>query len=412
MGPVEYAAGCILSNKIEVGLSELAPEALLAGYQRGLGEVATLVGVPRREVDRLLSEADAERIGQRLMVSQANALSAWRLHAGPFGFMDVITALTVDGRSPDVALCIDRLAQKVRQDPALSQPLAELARDMGAYTDLVHATRDRLEQGEWLATALRRRQLQRVGFGSAALVLLVGLTTTVVTLRLAREDARARVEGASDCAAADIPTSELGWADEETLASRDRKIAACEEERRRVETERRRIEEEESKAREAREKIERRLGACKELADAIAAGALTEPARATAGDAASLFARVAEKKLTPSDYGPTDPTIPCSDTMHGARLQAALEKALLAEPAVWARHPQPSPFLAKTLVASRASLPDNALIGLADNAERTSKQGLARGEPDVIARAKRLCEIADSLGVSGHSGCAAVKNLR
>lgn len=412
MGSVEYAAGCILSNKIEAGLSELAPDALLSGYQRGLGEVATLVGVPRREVDRLLPEADAERIGQQLLVSQQNALRAWRLHAGPFGFMDVITALTVDGRSPDIALCIDRLAQKVRQDPALSLPLAELARDTGAYTDLVHATRDRLEQGEWLATALRRRQLQRVVFGSAALLLLVGLTTSFVALRIARENARARVDGASDCAAADIPTSSLGWADEATVATRDRKVAACEEERRRTEEERRRAAEEERKAQEAREKIERRLGSCKELADAVAAGALTEPARATAGDAAALFGRVAEKKLTPSDYGPADPTIPCADTMHGARLQAALEKALIAEPTLWARHPEPSPFLAKALVASRASLPDNALIGLADNAERTSKSGLARGEREVIARAKRLCALADSLGVSGHSGCAAVKNLR
>lgn len=412
MGPVEYAAGCILSNKIEVGLTELAPDALLAGYQRGLGEVATLVGVPRREVDRLLPEADVERIGQQLMVSQQNALRAWRLHAGPFGFMDVITALTVDGRSPDVALCIQRLAQKVRQDPALSHPLSELARDMGAYTDLVHATRDRLEQGEWLATALRRRQLERVVFGSVALLLLVGLTTTFVALRIARENARARVEGAADCAAADIPPSALGWADDETLAFRERKIASCEEERRRAEEERRRIEAEERQAREAREKIERRLGACKELADAVAAGALTDPARVTAGDAAPLLGRVAVKKLTTADYGPTDPVVPCSDTMHGARLQAALEKELLAQPALWARHPEPSPFLEKALVASRASLPDNALIGLADNAERTSKAGLARGEPEVIARAKRLCALADSLGVSGHSGCAAVKNLR
>jgi hypothetical protein len=229
--------------------------------------------------------------------------------------------------------------------------------------------------------------------------LLVGLTTSFVALRIARENARARVDGASDCAAADIPTSSLGWADEATVATRDRKVAACEEERRRTEEERRRAAEEERKAQEAREKLERRLGSCKELADAVAAGALTEPARATAGDAAALFGRVAEKKLTPSDYGPADPTIPCADTMHGARLQAAL-------------HPEPSPFLAKALVASRASLPDNALIGLADNAERTSKSGLARGEREVIARAKRLCALADSLGVSGHSGCAAVKNLR
>jgi hypothetical protein len=411
MGPVDYAAGCILSNKIEAGLNELAPEALLAGYQRGLGEVAALVGVPRREVDRLLPEADVERIGQRLLISQENALRAWRLHAGPFGFMDVITALTVDGRSPDVALCLDRLAQKVRQDPALALPLSELARDMAAYTDLVSATQSHLEEGEWLARALRRRQLQRVVFGSIALLLLVGLTSSVVWLRIAREDARARVLAATDCSAADIPTSELGWAEDETLAARDRKIATCEEERRRAEEERLKVEEEERRAREAREKIERRLAQCKELADAVTAGALTETARATAGDAAPLFGRVAEKKLTALDYGPLDPTIPCSDTMHGARLQAALEQALLREPALWARHPEPSPFLAKALVAARPALPETALIGLADNTERTSKSGLARGERDVIARAKRLCALADSLGVSGHSGCSAVKNL-
>lgn len=411
MGPIEYAAGCILANRIQNGLEELAPDALLAGYQRGISDVAKLVGVSRGDVEPMLPMAEAERVGQRLLLSQQNALAAWKLHAGPFGFIDVITALTVDGRRPDIGLCIERLAQKVRHDTALSLPLLELARDMTDYVDLVASTRAQLEEGAWLERTLRKRQMKRIGFASIAVLSLIALTTSVVVLRLNRDDAEALVANAADCEAGRLTDEELRWGTEETLKARDDKRAACAE---REAAEKKQAEEraaQEEKERAAAEVIAKRSAACKLLGDEAAAGSLSEAALGTAAAHGELVKRIAAKKLVAADYGPEDPSFPCTDTKDGERLEAAFKTALLADPAVWARHPNPSAYLGKVLVAAKSSLPNLALIGLADNAERTSKAGLSRGEKDTIARAKRICALAKSLEVSSHAGCSAIENL-
>jgi hypothetical protein len=411
MGPVEYAASCILSNRILTGLEELAPDGLLAGYQRGVSEVATLAGVPRVDVESSLPMAAAQSVGQRLLISQANAIVAWKLHAGPFGFMDVITALTVDGRRPDISACIERLAQKVRQDKGLSLPLSELARDMLAYTELVADTRAKLEGGEWLETALRRRQQKRIVFASLAVLTLLIATTSVVFVRVKRDSAQALIERTDECLIKDLAEADSSWATAAALELRDQKRTACEQ-RQRLEAEQRLAEEARlRKEREAREVVEKRKAACKALVEAVNANKLDGATLLTAAESAELMKRLAAKKLASTDFGPDDPRLPCADTEDGARISSSLEATLLVDPTLWARHPSPSPFLEKALLAARPRLPETALIGLADNAERTAKSGLSRGEPDTIARAKKLCALAKSLGVPGHSGCSAVSKL-
>ena len=411
MGPIEYAAGCILANRIQNGLEELAPDALLSGYQRGITDVAALVGVSRTEVEPLLPMAEAERVGQRLLTSQKSALAAWKLHAGPFGFIDVITALTVDGRRPDIGLCIERLAQKVRHDKALSVPLMELARDMTGYVELVAKTRAQLEDGTWLETTLRRRQLKRTVFASLAVLSLIALTTSVVVIRLNRDDATALVAKASDCDAGRLTDQTLRWATEETLSARDNKRTACAE---REAAEKKEAEERAAaleKERVATELIAKRTAACKLLGEETASGTLSDASVEVATTHADLVKRIAARKLIASDYGPEDPAFPCADTKDGESIEAAFKNALLAEPAVWARHPNPSAYLGKVLVEVKDKLPNLALIGLADNAERTAKSALSRGEKDTIVRAKKICALAKLLGVSGHSGCSGIENL-
>ena len=105
-GPLSFAASCISGNKIQKGLEELEPSGLADAFDRGVGEVAKLVGVPKAEVDRVLPLEEVAAVQERLRHSHGLAIEAWRLHAGQFGFFDAVTALTVDGRPVEIGLCL------------------------------------------------------------------------------------------------------------------------------------------------------------------------------------------------------------------------------------------------------------------------------------------------------------------
>lgn len=407
-----------MGNKIQAGLEELTPENLVGGYHRGVAEVASLAGVEGAEVERILPLDRLAQLEARLRASQPRAAAAWTMHSGQFGFLDVITALTVDGRQLDIGLCLERIAGKLRQDRHLSEPLLALSVDVAELAALVEETRALLEDRGWIAAALRRRQLRRMAAVVLAMLTLVSITSSVVIIRLKRDRVRDRILAATPCAAETFSEGELSWASAELRKTVDEKVSTCkreraeEEERRRVEAAR--VAEEQ---RVAAQKAERVAG-CKALADEVLAaqksaspGELSEKSRAVAKDAAPLLGRVAKKALEPADVGPADVTLPCADTGDQARLGEAYGVALMVDPLLWARRSDPSPLAQRLLVAHKADLPEKALIGLADQAERTSKQGLARGEPETITKAKRLCKLAKDLGVALHTGCAALEKL-
>lgn len=417
-GPIDFAASSIMGNKIQAGLEELTPDNLVGGYQRGVGDVAALAGVDRAEVERLLPLERLAQIEARLRTSQPRAVAAWTMHAGQFGFLDVITALTVDGRQLDIGLCLSRIAGKLRHDRHLAEPLEALGADVAELAALVEETRGLLSDRGWISAALRRRQLRRTAAVVLAMLSLASITSSIVIIRLKRDRVRDRIEAAAPCAAEAIGEGELSWASAELRKKVDDKVATCrreraeEEARARAEAERL-AEEQRVAARKAE-----RLAGCKALADEVLAtqkaatpGELGDRSRAVAGDAAPLLGRVAKRALEPADVGPTDAALPCSDTPDHARLSDAYAAALTADPLLWARRSDPSPLAERLLVAHKAELPEKALIGLADQAERLSKQGLARGEPETIAKAKRLCRLAKSLDVALHQGCAALEKL-
>ncbi len=101
IGPIQYAASLVSSNKVRQGIDELAPEPLLAAVNRGVADLASLVGVPRGDIEISLPMAEFGQVAARLGASQPRAIAAWQIHAGPTGFLDIITALTVDGQSRD-----------------------------------------------------------------------------------------------------------------------------------------------------------------------------------------------------------------------------------------------------------------------------------------------------------------------
>jgi hypothetical protein len=410
-GPLQFAASCITGNKILKGLEELDPTGLREAYDRGVGDVASLVGVPKTEVLRVLPSAEVDAICERLRFSHARALEAWRHHAGEFGFFDAVTALTVDGRPVEIGEALARIAGKVRADKPLSEPLDALAVDVTAWHDLVLRSRHVLEDRGWLAAAYRRRMILRVALFAIPLVALVAFTVAVVTVRLRRDAVDALLLADDACAAETIPPEKLEWASEDQTHVIGTKKRACEERRK---EERRTQEEEErklAKEREARALREAREGACAALAEEVEKGALTDATKATRDGSDELLGRIAKKTLEPADLGPTDPKLPCGDTAAKTRLEAAYAAALLGDVSVWTQRSDPGTYARAALVAKKADIPANAVIGLADNAERTAKSGLTGGDPNTIARAKRLCALAKDLGTPGRGGCNAVEAL-
>ncbi len=406
MGPVEYAGSCIVANKIETGLVELGPEGLSDAYRRGIADVARLVGVTSSEVEAILPAQEVGSALDRLRSSHPRALQAWRSHAGPFGFLDVVTALTVDGRRPEIGIALERVAGKVRHDRELSAPLEALAVDITAWEDLVVRSRHILEDRGWLAAALRRRVIKRTAFGLFALTLLISITASIVWVRIQKDRVRALVERTSPCEAENIQSAELSWASQEQKDLLGQKAETCKQEREAARVAAEREAEQRAQLEREQARVAAQKRACEDLASAVEKGELGEPEKATAGAAAALWQRVAKKALADADAGPTDPTFPCADDAAvKKRLEAAFTSALLIDPLLWARRADPSPHVIGVLTARKAELPDKGLIGLADNAERSAKAGLSRGDKAQIATARRRCALATALGVAGHAGC-------
>lgn len=410
-GPLSFAASCISGNQIQKGLEELDPSGLADAYQRGIAEVARMVGVPKTEVDRVLPIEEAAAILERLRFSHGRALEAWRLHAGQFGFLDVVTALTIDGRPLEIGLCLERVAGKVRADRPLSEPLEALALDITNWHDIVNRSRHVLEDRGWLAAAYRRRVILRVVLFAIPLVALIAFTVGVVTIRLKRDAVAGLLAGEDPCSAESIPEAALGWATAEQRTELAKKKSACAErrqaERHQKEEEQKRLE----KERQARAAREAREQACASLADEVEKDSLSETTRPLRGDKDELLSRVAKKALLPEDLGPNDPEFPCGDTPAKKRLEAAYAAALLGDVSVWTQRGDPGKYAHAALVTKKAEIPTNALLGLADNAERTAKSGLTGGDPTTIARAKRLCALAKDLGTPGRGSCNAVEGL-
>ncbi len=411
VGPLHYAATCVTGNQIGKGLQELGPDGLGEAYHRGVAEVAKLVGVPKPEVDRVLPIAEATALLERLRTSQASALSAWTMHAGQFGFLDVMTALTVDGRPAEIGLCLERVAGKVRADKALSVPLDSLAADVTAWSDLVVRTRHVLEDRGWLHDAYRRRVILRVVLLAIPLAGLIAFTVGVVVLRLRRDAVDALLAAEDPCALEGTGEEAFRHASDAQRARRAEKLAVCADRREKEAQAQRDAEALAAEERDRAQARARREGACAALAAELEAGELTDASKTVRGDLDELLGRMARKALDPDDIAHDALPFPCGDTPAKARVEAAYGAALLGDVSVWTQRGKPGKVARAALLARKADVPQNALLGLADNAERTAKAGLTGGDPEKIDRAKVLCALARELGIPGRGSCAAIESL-
>lgn len=413
MGPLSFAAGSIMQNRVAEGLGELTSDNLFGGVVRGIAEVARRAGASEEAVRDLIPVAALERAARQVDDDQRQATKAWHLHAGHVGgLLAGIAELTVDGRTPDVGLCLERLAKKLAHDDELAGPLSRLAKQVMRYQDLVEAASDALAEGGALERAYRRRQRRQILRWVGGLVLLAVMMGGVGRWQVARSRVARAVADPDPCAVLELAERDRRLAPQSLLdQARDNQVR-CEERRMAAVREREEAEREEAERLATERAREARLAACEALAGRVERGALAPDDREIAGESFAWLERVAARALSPEDLGPDDPPpLPCGDTPAHARLTALLAKALLHDPARWVAAPAPSPTLRRVLLEHRAEIEDRHKILLAERAERLAKEAVTAGLPEGIASAAARCDLARGLGIGGGVSCDAAARL-
>lgn len=413
LGPVHFAGQCILQKRVEQGLGELTVENLRGGLGRGVLQAAQLVGVGTKEIEGLLPHRDLEAILQRIAVSQPAVMAAWKMYAGGLGgLLTGVADLTVDGRAPDTALAVQRLAKKVTRDKPLSDPLAKLADDLFDWQDALHRCVELLNDTTALEQAYHRRRVRRTAFAVGLVALAVGALTGVVWMRVARAKVLAVIEKPDPCAAMDLTDGDLDRVSSDLRAramdSRARCEAARAAEAKRIEEEKAR-EEREREAKKAQEALEK---SCDALATHVESGALTPEDEALAKDAAPLLRRVAKGALDPSDYGPAEPALPCKGTKAEPRIASALTKAVLAKPWNLPKVEAPSKAVRDAIAGGAADLPPKLKAMMGTRAADAAKKAIATGKPDQIAHAIACCDVAKAMGTEPAGQCDGARSLR
>jgi hypothetical protein len=412
LGPVHYAGQCILARRAEEGLKELSVDNLRGGVARGILQAAQRVGVPASEIQRLLPMAELDQIMLRIAASQPKVLEAWRLYAGGLGgLLTGVADLTVDGRAPDTALCVQRLAKKVQRDRPFSEPLEALANDLFDWQDALHRCVDLLNDTTALEKAYRRRRSKRIA-GIAAGSLVVALLLSIAAWRqVVRSRVVAVLEKPDVCAVMDLSESDIDRVSSDLRERARASRAKCEAERA---AEQKRKEDEEARLqREAAEKKakEEQEARCDALAEHVAAGKLEEEDAVLAKEAAGLLGRVAKGALELGDYGPAEPPLPCKGTKAEAALSAAFRKAVLAKPWNIPKVESPSAAVREAIAQGSSELPPKLKMMTGKGAADAAQKAITSGKPEHIARAIAMCETAKVMGTAPAGPCEGVKSL-
>jgi hypothetical protein len=412
LGPVHYAGQLILARKVEEGLRELTPDNLGGGVARGVQQAAALAGVLPSDIEHLLPMAELNGMLGRIAASQPRVMQAWKLHAGGLGgLLDGVADLTIDGRAPDTALSIQRLAWKVQRDKPLAQPLKQLADDMADWQEALHRCVDVLNDTKALQRAYEMRRLRKIALigGGAGLIALLIVSIVVVAVRRAR--IAGVIEQPDPCAVMDLTEADLDRVSDELRERARESRAKCEAARaaeaKRIEDERLR-EERERAAKKAQEELEAR---CDALAASLAAGKLSPEDEALAKDAAPLLGRVAKGVLDVADLGPAEPVLPCKDTKAEAKVKAAFRKAALAKPWNLPKAESPSAAVREAMAEGAADLPEKVKLMMSMRAGDASKRAIASGKAEQATTALALCEAAKAVGTEPAGPCDAVKSV-
>ncbi|WP_437972350.1 hypothetical protein WMF04_25015 [Sorangium sp. So ce260] len=414
MGPLHHAGACIQASRVPEGLQALAPEGLLGGFQRGVEQAAKLAGVRKEDVERLLPMDDVREAMERLGDSQTEAVVAWDVYAGRIGgLLEGVAEVTNHGRAPDVSLCLERLANKVRRDPPFAEPLQVLADDIGYWQAMIGRCRKLLDEsgGGALAKAYRRRQIRKLASIAVSALVIVAALSVIVRVQTARGRVDALLARPEVCAVREIASDDLGRATSEQQRRVAERLSQCAEVEAREAREREERARAEEKAREEQRRRAERDEKCAALAVRFKAGAFSEEDGKLAGVSNDLLRRIAQRRLLAADVGPTGPALPCDGARGGDELRAAFADALIASIWTWVPAADPGPKLGEVLVPRRAELPPRARTMLSSRTVHESRRAIVSGDPAALGRASRLCALTATLEIASGAGCAALERL-
>jgi hypothetical protein len=413
LGPVNYAGSLIVASRVPEGLKELSPESLHGGLKRGIEETAKLAGMRPQEVEAMLPAYEIRVAVTSLTLTQKAAADAWNTHAGQIGgLLQGVADLTVDGRVPDVPLCLERLAQKVSRDKAFAEPLRALSGDIARWQEVVAHCRRILDDGGALARAYRKRRLRTIAMGVALGLAISAVAFVIIRIRTAhaRVEARLTAAKADPCALMALSESEIsgGTADQRRRVGEGRtecEARRAQEVRAREERERR-----EAAERSEREKRKKHEAACTLLAAHVQSGELTAADETIAGPASELLGRISKNTLQPTDLGPDDPKLPCADAPEAQKkLKKAFATAVLSSQ--WIGVERFSTEVETALATHAAALRDAQRQIFGRRADATAKRAILSGNAELLANAKRLCRLADKLDAPGRAFCPAALAL-
>ncbi len=413
-GPVSFAGQALLAARVREGLAELCIESLMGSVQRGIAEVASATGLAPGDIGRLLPLAQMEQTVGHIAQHQHAAAEQWARHvhhAG--GLLEGIAKLTVDGRPPDVPLCLTRIATKMRLEKELAEPLLALAEDIELWDQQLCSCRAIIDDGRELERAHRRRRRLRMGVVATALIVLAAASAGVVRQRDKRLRIDAALAAASDdpCAAERLDPSDADSASE----TQQQQLAAlrqqCVADRARAQRQAAALVAQKAREKEKQQRREQRLQLCQKLADSLASPGLPAAVKPVAGRYFALFERVAQDALAPADVAVDVSAFVCKSTPAAVGIGAAYSRAAFASASLWITKHSPSASAVKLMALGKGQLSEYGARVFGQHVVTVAKDAVLSGDDELLERAARLCRFAAALGMPSREQCKAALTL-
>lgn len=405
MGPVTAAAAHLVSDRVEKGLEELAPEVLRAGLTLAIARVAAHASARTEAVVRLLPMGDVDAVLRRLGGTQLQAVATWRAHAGGLGgLLGRASEVPGENRTPTASERLRVLAETMQRDTVVAEPLHALAEDVAAWEGLAERMVAIVGGSKELRRAYRLRQIKVAVVAASLAAVVVVLAIVGRALWVARAHVLSATAKEDVCAVLGVSEVDLGRVSSALRAGVGERRRACEQKRAdeaaRLEQERLRKEREEA-ARKAREKL---AADCETLATHVEGGKLTSEDVAFAQDG-GLAGRIAEGMLEGRDLGPEDPKMACAGTKSEGRLWEAFRKSVLQKPWIMLVTSAPAPRVRAAFIPNGPRMPFKLRRVIATRANDLAKFSIRSGKVDDAVRASAWCEVARSVGMPMAGPC-------
>lgn len=393
--PLRKAVSLLTANRISEALEAISHDNLLGGLREGSELIAKRIGASPREVEQTLPWNELSPILLRITSTQKAAADVWQKHADIAGGLVIgFAGPTVSGggdKQPGPGAYLNNLAGRFVRDKHLAIPIKAFATDILAWEGMIERCGDFIDRSDLADRYKRKRLVKLVAFISFALVIVLGVGVTL-GMRMRLASSRARVDqwlsSKDACDVEKIQPEDRENALPDQLKRADEKLSECKKKR-------------ERDAYEAK---------CDALVKHLEAGKLeSTDEEDRKAEMISVMRRIASGSLNAADFMLSDKDFPCQDVPKVAeRFWQVYATAAANSSTAWAEVEQISERLKKLLAEKGRSLSEASKQKLDQKAEEASKKAIVSGKPDLLAKAKSLCEFNKTFGVEYGRNCKGV----